>query len=184
MKLSVLNRKLHYWGAIICALPVMIILCSGMLLMLKKQLDWIQPPAKTGSGHIPSISFNTILEQARSVARADISSWGDIKKVDVRPSKGIMKILAKNGMEIQIDSKEGTILQVAQRRSDLIESIHDGSFFHEYAKLGLFLPAALVLLMLSITGLYLFILPLVVKRRRSRAMAAAYLCKQKKEETI
>lgn len=43
------------------------------------------------------------------------------------------------------------------RRSDLIESIRDGSFFGgDWVKLGLFLPAGLVLLLLWFSGLWMW----------------------------
>ena len=52
---------------------------------------------------------------------------------------------------------------MAYRRSDLIESLHDGSWFHDRAKLWVFLPTAAVVLMLWGTGIYLFFLPLAVR---------------------
>jgi len=57
-------------------------------------------------------------------------------------------MLAKNNWEIQIDTQSGTILQQAYRRSDIIESIHDGSWFHDKVKLWIFLPTGIVLLIL------------------------------------
>lgn len=59
-------------------------------------------------------------------------------------------------------------MQVEYRRSDLIEAIHDGSFFHEHAKLWLFLPVAVVVLVLWITGMYMFLLPFIVKRNKKQ----------------
>jgi hypothetical protein len=54
--------------------------------------------------------------------------------------------------------------------SDFIESLHDGSFFAgDISKLGVFLPAAIGLLVLWMSGIYMFWLPLVVKLRKSRA---------------
>ncbi|NQZ50448.1 MAG: PepSY domain-containing protein, partial [Moritella sp.] len=73
--------------------------------------------------------------------------------------------------EIQIDNISGKILQVEYRRSDLIESLHDGSFFHEYAKLWLFLPAAVILLMLWITGIYMFLMPYILRRQNRKKVA-------------
>ena len=66
--------------------------------------------------------------------------------------KGVIKILANNNWEVQINPHSGEVLQVAYRRSDTIEAIHDGSWFFEAAKLWLFLPVAIVLLFLWITG--------------------------------
>ncbi len=79
-----------------------------------------------------------------------------------------MKVLAKNNWEIQLGSITGEVLQVAYRRSDLIGSFHDGSWFGFWAKLGVFLPVALMLLALWLTGLVLFFQLYWVKWRRSR----------------
>ena len=98
---------------------------------------------------------------------AQIDSWDDIDRLDVRPDKGIVKVRARNRWEIQIDASSGEVCQVSYRRSDLIETIHDGSFFHPLAKLGIFLPAALVLFILWATGIYLFVLPYLSRRKRN-----------------
>jgi hypothetical protein len=67
-----------------------------------------------------------------------------------------------------LDAKTGDVLQVAYRRSDLIESIHDGSFVHDRVKLWVFLAVALVLGVLWMTGIYLFFLPYYAKWRKRR----------------
>ena len=80
----------------------------------------------------------------------------------------MVKIRSKNNWEIQIDTQSGTILQQAYRRSDIIESIHDGSWFHDKVKLWIFLPTGIVLLILWISGVYMLILPYTVKWKRNR----------------
>ena len=162
------NRKTHYWGAIICALPVLVIIGSGMFLMLKKESSWVQPPTQRGSGSVPTLSFDAIHAQARTDPESQIETWDDIDRLDVRPGKGVIKVRANNRWEIQLDGASGDILQVAFRRSDLIESIHDGSFFHDQVRLFVFLPSAIVLLVLWITGIYLFVKPLLVKANRRK----------------
>ena len=72
----------------------------------------------------------------------------------------------QNRYEVQIDTETAEILQVAFRRSDLIESIHDGSFFNEHFKLWVFLPAGIVLALLLVTGIHLFFLPYLARRKR------------------
>jgi hypothetical protein len=59
-------------------------------------------------------------------------------------------------------------LQTARRHSDLIESVHDGSYFHPRFKLWVFLPAGLMLALLLLTGLPLFFQPYLARRRRRR----------------
>lgn len=162
------NRKVHYWGAILCAIPILVVIGSGILLLLKKDIDWIQPPSAQGQGKVPILSFEQILEVSKTVEQAQIKQWSDIKRLDIRPKKGIVKIRSKNKWEIQIDQQTADILQVAYRRSDLIESIHDGTFFHDSAKLWLFLPAAVILFILWVTGLYLFIITELSKNRSKR----------------
>jgi uncharacterized iron-regulated membrane protein len=161
-----LNRKVHYWSAIICAVPVLIVILSGILLLLKKESAWIQPPTAKGQKGEPTVEFAKILSTVTAVPEAEIKSWADIARLDIRPDKGLVKVHANNHWEIQLDHRSGEILQVAYRRSDLIESLHDGSFFHEYVKLGVMLPSALVLLVLWVTGIYLFVKPILVKRVR------------------
>lgn len=168
MKLNFLNRKVHYWASIIIAIPILIVIVSGILLQTKKQFAWIQPPELQGAGKSPSISLAQVLEISKTVPEAQIKTWNDIHRLDVRPSRGMLKVWSKTNWEIQIDTETGTILQTAYRRSDIIEAIHDGSFFHENIKLFIFLPAGIILLILWITGIYLFVLPIWVKRRHKK----------------
>ena len=166
MKLSKLSRVLHRWGSIIALLPITIIIVSGIVLQLKKVSPYIQPPTQRGAGTEPTIGFERILEVARTVPEAEIESWEDVDRLDVRPGKGVVKVRCKNRYEVQIDTETAEILQVAVRRSDLIESIHDGTYFNDLFKLWVFLPAGIVLAMLVITGIYLFLLPYLVRRKR------------------
>lgn len=164
-----INRKTHFWGSIICALPILIVIGTGVLLLLKKDFDWIQPPSARGVSSEPTVSFEEILIISKTVPEAKIRGWADIGRLDVRPSKGIVKVRAKNDWEIQIDFQTNEILQVAHRRSDFIESIHDGTFFHDAAKLWVFLPSSLILFVLWVTGLYLFLTTYFKKRSRKLA---------------
>jgi len=163
------NRRLHRWGAIAIALPLLVVIGSGVVLQLKKDVDWIQPPTKRGQGPPLTLTFDEILDLARQEPRAEIQTWDDIDRLDVRPGRGVVKVRSNNRWEIQFDTSTGETLSSTYRRSDLIESIHDGSFFHNKAKLWIFLPSGVILLFLWITGIYLWILP-VVMRRRGKAL--------------
>jgi len=168
LKLNKQLRKIHYWISPFIFIPILIILSTGILLQLKKQSDWVQPPIQQGVSNIPSIEFREMLETAKSVPEAEISSWEDIYRIDIRPEKGISKIRSNNQWEIQIDNQTKEILSVEYRRSDVIESIHDGSFFSDYVKFGWFLPTAILLIFMSISGIYMFLLPLFMKRKKAK----------------
>ena len=103
-------RKIHYWISPFIFIPILIILSTGILLQLKKQSDWIQPPIQQGVSNIPSIEFEEMLEAAKSVLEAEINSWEDIDRIDVRPDKVISKIRSNNQWEIQIDNQTKEIL--------------------------------------------------------------------------
>lgn len=169
MKFHILNRKIHYWASLLVAFPVLVMIGTGILLHFKKDWSWVQPTEQKGSGKTPALDFPRILEICRNEApQAEIKEWSDVRRVDVRPSRGMMKVWAKNGHEIQIDIQTGKVLQVEYRRSDMIEAIHDGSWFADPVKYYVFLPAAIILLVMWLTGIYLFVLPQWVKWRRRR----------------
>lgn len=146
------SRQVHLWLAITILVPSAIVIGSGVLLQVKKQSDWIQPPTQMGTATQPSISFEQLLNIATGIPELEVTSWEQVERLDVRPAKGLIKVLAENSWEAQIDASSGAILQVAYRRSDTIEAIHDGSWFADSAKLWLFLPAGIILFIMWCTG--------------------------------
>ncbi|NQY93445.1 MAG: PepSY domain-containing protein [Campylobacteraceae bacterium] len=169
-----LHTNMHYWGASLIIIPFIIILCSGILLQVKNEFNWIQPKTekieKSNSNKL-SLTLKQILQSAMSIQETKISSWKDIKDININPSKGITKLRTKDKWEIQIHNATGEILSVNYRRSDIIKSIHDGSFFSDIIKLWVFLPTAFILLVMSLTGTYMFfkILPQKnAKRKRKK----------------
>ena len=162
------NRKLHRWGSIAVALPFFVVICTGLLLQLKKQLAWVQPPEQKTAFNVPTVTMEQILASARAVPEAKVSGWGDIDRLDVRPGKGLVKVVTVDHWELQLDLATGALLQSTYRRSDLIETLHDGSFFHPLVKLGVFFPAAVIVFGLWITGMYLFLLPFRARANKRR----------------
>lgn len=132
----------------------------------------MQPPTQKVGKAIPELEFANILAAAQGVPEVGINEWSDIKLLDVRPSKGVTKIRGNNNWEVQVDHVTGEIAQVELRRSDLIEQLHDGSFFGDWVKLGIFFPTGIVLLLLWITGGYMIVQPYWVKWRRWQTQRA------------
>jgi uncharacterized iron-regulated membrane protein len=161
-----LSRSLHLWLSLVIFIPVVIVIGSGLLLQVKKEFDWIQPPTQKLQSAAPSISFDDVLSAVQKVPQANIQTWGDIDRLDVRPSKGIIKVRGRNHWEVQISASTAEVLQIAYRRTDTIEAIHDGSWFFEGAKLWLFLPVAIVLFILWLTGLVMLYTTLKSKYKK------------------
>ncbi len=163
-----LIRKLHRWGAIVTLVPMLLVIVTGLLLQVKKEFAWVQPPTQRGKSQAMEVDWRTILEAAKQVEEAEVNDWNDIARLDVRPDRGLIKIFCNNHWELQIDSADGSLLSSTYRRSDWIESLHDGSFFADWAKLYIFLPNGFILLGLWFTGVYLWWLPIGVKRKKQR----------------
>jgi len=169
MKFSKLNRSTHNWLSIIIVMPALLIFVTGILLVFKKDIDWIQPPSRKGhSIATPVLPMAEPLKQATSTPQAQNFDWHQFERIEFKPSKGIIKFVTPALWEIQIDPTTGKILSVEKRRSDLIESLHDGSFFGDFVKYFLSFPTAIILILLSFTGLYMFFLPIMKKKIRKR----------------
>ena len=158
MKTRVALRKLHHWSAPLILLPLGLVIVTGLLLLLKKDFDWIQPETLTGqeTNVLPRQTLHQLFATAQSIPELELKNWTDLTRVDVRTDKGVIKFVSENRWEAQVDAQTGEVLQVAYRRSDFIESLHDGSYFAGWTKHFVFLPAAVVLLFLWISGIYLF----------------------------
>ena len=157
MRAEVFWRKVHCWVSIVAALPLLVVALTGILLQVKKDFAWVQPTEQAGSGAEPAVSFEQIFAACGS--RGGVHSWTDIRRLDFRPNKGLIKVTVGDDREIQIDAATGRVLQVARRRSDLIEALHDGGWFGKAVKRWVFLPAGVGLAILCGTGVYLFALP-------------------------
>lgn len=154
-------RQVHYWGSLLVMLPFGVVVATGLLLMLKKDLAWIQPPSERGivSPIAPTRSLDEFYQTAKRVPELGLRNWQDLRRVDVKVGSGVVMFVGANNWEAQIDIETNRVLSVAYRRSDTIEALHDGSYFSPNVKRFVFLPSGIVLFILWATGVYLFILP-------------------------
>ena len=164
-------RQVHYWLSLAVFLPAGVMVIAGGFLMLKKEIEWIQPGTERGvvEAQLPEATWEQMIAAARQHPEAGINEWADIDRIDLRVGRGIAKLRANSGWEVQVDTKTAEVLKVAYRRSDTIESIHDGSFFSDEVKLYLFLPTGILLVVMWGTGIYLFLLPRMRKKKKPRA---------------
>lgn len=94
--------------------------------------------------------------------------------MDVRPAKGIVKVrFEEHFTELQLDIYSGEVVSVRQRTSDIIEKIHDGSILdflirtnNDEIKLVYASLTSLGLMLLSISGFYLWFYPRQIKRTK------------------
>ena len=148
------NRTIHRWLAIAIAIPMLFVILTGIFLQLRKPIDWIQPPSAKGSEkYQPTVALEQVLTEVKGVPEMKVQDWTDIKLMDLRPKKGIIKVRNNSGLETQVDATTGEILQTAQRRNDYAVKLHDFSAWK--ARLWLGLPIRLGFLGIFLTGVYL-----------------------------
>jgi uncharacterized iron-regulated membrane protein len=165
----------HRWTGIVLSSILVVTAVSGFLLLIKKKVAWIQPPTIKGAegGIEDFITNQRLFEVVFAQQHPDFASIEDIDRVYFEVPKRMFKVISvRNNGEIQVDGITGEILSVGTRRSDLLETIHDGSFvgawFHEWA-----MPVVPVgLLFLAGSGLFLWLEPKLRKARRRRTAAA------------
>jgi len=146
---------------------------TGLLLTWKSELK-LSPPTQKTIGKNQLISISDIEKNALKFIDS-LNLDNQINRIDYRPSKGIAKIRFENHFtELQIDCYSGKIISVKQRTSDIIEMIHDGSIIDfmfksksENAKLIYSSLASLGLVLLALSGFFLWLKPKQIKKLKT-----------------
>lgn len=155
------TRVWHKWLGTGLALLLFISAITGVLLALKKDVAVIQPPTIKGqnkdlSTWIPLQQIDSIAYHALVAAHPE-QATNKVDRLDVRPSKGVVKVLFDQGYwEVQVDGGNGKVLSIARRHSDWIEALHDGSIISDLFKLISMNILGIGLVILLITGLWLW----------------------------
>lgn len=152
---------------------------TGLLLGWKKNIDFLQEPTRQGASADVSqwLPMDTLIAIANHALK---EQWGEdtpgkIDKLDVRPDKGIVKVIyAQHFHSFQIDAATGKILSVEYRTSDLIEQLHEGTWADRLFgfpggifKLFYTTILGLSLVTFSVTGFWLWYGPRVMRRMKN-----------------
>lgn len=173
-------RKIHRITASFLSVALFIVAVSGILLGWKKNSNgYLHPVSYTGtttdlSQWLPLDSFNAIaIRTLRETGRTGLSE--ELDRIDIRPDKGMVKfVFAHHYHGIQLDGATGRVLSIENRRSDLVEDIHDMSFIDhilgidgEVFKLIYTSFTGLSLLVFTVTGIWLRYRPRAGSRKGS-----------------
>ena len=176
MKLFPFFWKTHRWTGLSLAAVFLLTAGTGLLLLWKKEFGYLQPPTQRGApadleAFLPIAAAWEIVKRQD---HPDFRTQDDISRIDVRPGKRVYKVRSRhNDSEIQIDASTGAVLSTGVRRSDFVERLHDGSWIGNGFKV-LFMPlAALGLLYLVFTGVWIWLHPKLRKARIRKRQAAA-----------
>ena len=165
-------RGLHRWCGIFSSLFLVVLSLTGLLLSVKKRFGWIQPPSSKGSQLASMAEVAPIGAVAEAVFRleiAELRTREDFYRFELHADKNLFKVMSKEGYhEVQLDAKTAKVLSVGKRNDNLIESLHDLSWFGEPLHDWVLPLAALSLFALGTTGVYMFSVPVVRRWRFKR----------------
>ena len=112
---------------------MLVVILSGLLLQVKKQVAWIQPPTQRGETRhgTPARNWEEILDSVRQVPEAGVDGWSDMGLGDFelgylrdKEKREVDFLVARDGkpwflVEVkQRDEKVGTALEHYQRQLD------------------------------------------------------------------
>lgn len=170
-------RSVHRWLAPLSILLLITTAASGLLLGWKKHSGgWLMADNAPGistdmSRWLPMDSLNTLADRYLSDSiEPGLSTEKD--RIEIRPEKGMVKFtFTEHYHALQLDATTGRLLKTEIRRSDWIERLHDGSLFDrmigkgsQTGKLAYTTLTATLLLLLTITGTFLWINPIRLRR--------------------
>ena len=161
----------HKWTGLTLGLVFVLSAVTGVLLLVKKEFSYLQPPTQKGTpGAVSSfLSIDEVTRAALSVGHPRFQSEDDIDRIDVRPAKYVFKVRAKEeDAEIQVCATTGHILSVSVRRSDFLERLHDGSWISNSFKTFAMPLAGLGLLYLVFSGYWIWLQPKLARAKRKR----------------
>lgn len=167
-------RLIHYWLTAFTLVTVAVVAVTGVMLALKKDFGALQPPTAAASAPgLPGTPLDALLSAVASHEGMVRLDWRDVDRIDVRPGDGLAKVILNNRTEYQVDLHSLDVLQTGYRTSDFLETLHDFSVLGGWGKYLLSVPTGIALLILWGTGAYMFVKPLLVRRRKRLAKAMA-----------
>ncbi|WP_111671150.1 PepSY domain-containing protein [Algoriphagus litoralis] len=163
-------RNLHKWLGLPLIIFFFIIGITSILLAWKKKAELLPPTLKTeveGGIWISPSEMVRIGEEEMIKLGQD----SEVDRIDIQPDKGVAKVTFKTHFtEVQLDGLSGKVLSIETRHSDWIEKVHDGSIVDFYlggdeaTKLTYSTLTALGLILMSLSGFYLWYFPKVIRR--------------------
>jgi len=154
-------RVWHRYLGLVLALLLIISAVTGILLALKKDVAAIQPVTQRGAvtdlNQWKDLAELVVLGKEALYEKYPEEIGNKVDKIDVRPDKGMVKILFENdNWEVQLDGASGAVLSIDVRYSDWIESLHDGSIFGKMFKLTAMNFLGWGVILLASTGFWLW----------------------------
>lgn len=162
-------RKIHRTTGAFLFVFFFFVSVTGILLGWKKHSNGLILP-KTYNGTSTDLKdwlpIDSLHKNACKILHDSVSAdlCLELERIDIRKDKGMVKfVFVDHFLGVQLDGATGKLLHIEQRRSDIIENIHDGSILDYYfqtkgepIKVVYTSIMGLALLTFTITGFWLW----------------------------
>ncbi|MEX2173852.1 MAG: PepSY-associated TM helix domain-containing protein [Pirellulaceae bacterium] len=179
-------RKWHGWGGAILSLFILVVAVTGILLNHKDLFFHGEAKKEPHGLLMSSTDLRTLpvsFDRALAISR---DHYGDVplEKIELKDERGWLhyKVARGDGDEIRIDAqtaeathKYGANLKAggatAYNWAKIVDDLHTGQIFGTAGKLTVDVTSG-VIIVLTLTGLYLWVVPLLRKRQSKSRQAA------------
>jgi len=164
-------RSIHKTIGLVACIFLLVLSITGFLLAIKAQVSWVRPESQKG-GEVASldeiISMQRVADAAFGAGYEELKSFDDVDRLEFHADKRIFKVISKkNYREVQVDGKTGEVLSKGQRNDQLLEDLHDLSFFADNLHAWGLPAVAVCLFVLSTSGIIMYFVP-VFRRAKFR----------------
>jgi uncharacterized iron-regulated membrane protein len=142
-------RTWHAYVGLVAALPLLVIVVTGLILQLRNQFEGIQPKTVT----IKLVEGKSALSMEEVLAKFP---QGNVEQIIYRPRKGNYSVRLKDGSEVQMHPQTGEVVKDSPRRSGFLIDIHQGSWLGPLGQYVVHFGAGLSLIFLLFSGVLLF----------------------------
>lgn len=156
-----------------------LIALTGLLLGWKSafiKTVYDDPQVKTEKDYHQWLPLDTLEKMAvRFINEKTAQSFLSAESIQLRPAKGYISFLFKQNYSVQLDGRTGKPVHAEQKNSGWIQDLHDGALLDQVfsVKNAIFRKSystimALALLVLTITGFYLWYIPNKRKKEKNQ----------------
>ncbi|KAF3984814.1 MAG: hypothetical protein HFP81_00250 [Methylococcales symbiont of Hymedesmia sp. n. MRB-2018] len=178
MRLSVFSHKLHRVSAYVIAIPFLVILITGILLLLRKDLPFMR------SGGEPNIKVEQIqkMEYVFNVIDDRFNvRFDDIKAVHLYINRGIYRVDDKQGKTYNLKADDLTTISTYVKKdtiSNFIFRLHEGTIFGDFTLYFIYLPSSIFMMLLLFSGIYFLTIRIKKKFATKRQQKHQYFNKK------
>ena len=168
------NRWLHLFGGLGVGALVILLSVTGVLLNHKRELGFMEEPFQSVEyepherGEPMALSRIAALG-IENAGDPELDAVNDIRFIDFRLSAGYAKIRFKDekSTEVIVNVYNGIIVNVSERQDFFLEGLHSGDELGGRWGRLLIDASGVVLILLTLNGLYLWIWPVWIGRSRA-----------------